>query len=69
MTKSQILRYLRNNKDLVSIRAIEQKTGFTNLHKVINRQIDNNGHAFTFPDKHVKKVLKQVKRLQVKDLG
>ena len=66
MTKKEILRYLRKNKDLISIRAIEEQSGFKNLHKVLNGQLDNKGYAFTFPDNHVRKVVKQIKRLQVK---
>lgn len=66
MTKNQIIRYLQKNKDILSIRAIEEETGFKNLHKVVNGQSDSKGFLFTFPDKHVPKVLKQIKRLQVK---
>ena len=68
MTKTQIIRYLQKNKDIISIRAIARQSGFSNLHKVLNGQVDVNGHAFTFPDKHVKKVLQQIKRLQSKTL-
>ncbi len=66
MTKRQIIRYLQKNKDLISIRAIAQGSGFSNLPKVLNGQVDVKGHAFTFPDKHVKKVIRQIKKLQVK---
>jgi hypothetical protein len=66
MTKNQIIKYLRKNKDVLSIRAISENSGFRNLPKVLNEQKDNLGFAFTFPDKHVPKVLKQIKRLQVK---
>jgi|GEM_PF-3409400 len=66
MTKKQIIKYLRKNKDILSIRAISQQSGFHNLHKVLNEQADSNGFPFTFPDKHVPKVLKQIKRLQAK---
>lgn len=66
MTKRQIIRYLQKNKDLISIRAIAQNSGFSNLPKVLNGQVDVKGHAFTFPDKHVNKVLRQIKKLQVK---
>jgi hypothetical protein len=66
MTKKQIIKYLQKNKDILSIRAISTKSGFQNLHKVLNGQVDNNGFPFTFPDKHVPKVLKQIKRLQAK---
>jgi hypothetical protein len=66
MTKTQIIRYLQRNKDVISIRAISEKSGFSNLHKVLNGQIDGKGFAFTFPDKHIPKVLKQIKRLQTK---
>lgn len=68
MTKTQIISYLRKNKDLISIRAIEKNSGFTNLHKVLAGQVDSKGFPFTFPDKHVPKVQKQIKRLQVKGL-
>ncbi|HOZ78046.1 MAG TPA: hypothetical protein PLY34_08605 [Ferruginibacter sp.] len=66
MTKKQIIKYLQKNKDILSIRAISQQSGFQNLHKVLNEQADSNGFPFTFPDKHVPKVLKQIKRLQAK---
>jgi len=52
------------NKDIISIRAVSQKSGFSNLHKVLNGHVDSKGFAFTFPDRHVPKVLKQIKRLQ-----
>jgi len=64
MTKNQIISYLRKNKDILSIRAISEKSGFKNLHKVLNEQKDAKGFLFTFPDKHVAKVLKEIKRLQ-----
>lgn len=64
MTKNQIIRYLQRNKDILSIRAISENTGFSNLHKILNGQIDNQGYAFTFPDRHVRKVSKEIKRLQ-----
>lgn len=66
MTKKEIIKYLRKNKDILSIRAISQRSGFHNLHKVLNGQEDSNGFPFTFPEKHVPKVLKQIKRLQAK---
>jgi hypothetical protein len=66
MTKKSIIKYLQKNKDILSIRAISQHSGFHNLHKVLNGQLDSNGFPFTFPDKHVPKVLKQIKRLQAK---
>lgn len=66
MTKNQIIRYLQKNKDILSIRAISHNSGFHNLHKVLNGQTDSNGFPFTFPDKHVPKVLKQIRRLQAK---
>jgi hypothetical protein len=66
MTKKQIIKYLQKNRDILSIRAISQQSGFQNLHKVLNGQADSNGFPFTFPDKHVPKVLKQIKRLQAK---
>jgi len=64
MTKNQIIRYLKRNKDILSIRAISQNAGFSNLDKILNGQIDGKGFAFTFPDRHVKKVSKEIKRLQ-----
>jgi hypothetical protein len=66
MTKKQIIKYLQKNKDILSIRAISLQSGFHNLHKVLNEQADSNGFPFTFPDKHVPNVLKQIKKLQVK---
>jgi hypothetical protein len=66
MTKNQIIKYLQKNKGIISIRAISENSGFGNLHKVLNGQVDGKGFAFTFPEKHVKKVLKQIKRLQTK---
>ena len=66
MTKPQIIKYLQRNKDVLSIRAISEKSGFNNLPKVLNGQKDGQGFSFTFPDKHVPKVLKQIKRLQTK---
>ncbi len=66
MTKKQIIRYLQKNKDIISIRAISQNSGFSNLSKVLAGQVDSKGFAFTFPDRHVPKVLKQIKRLQAK---
>jgi len=65
MTKKQLIKYLQKNKDVLSIRAISVNAGFSNLYKVLNGQIDNEGYPFTFPDKHVPKVLKQIKKLQV----
>jgi hypothetical protein len=64
MTKNQIIRFLKKNKDILSIRAISQNSGFSNLHKILNGQIDGQGFAFTFPDRHVRKVSKEIKRLQ-----
>ncbi len=66
MTKKQLINYLVKKKDILSIRAIGKKTGFINLYKVLNKQVDMGGHPFTFPDKHVKPVLKEIRRLQVK---
>lgn len=63
-TKNQIIRYLQRNKDIFSIRAISENTGFNNLHKILNGQIDSIGHAFTFPNTYVRKVAKEIKRLQ-----
>ena len=64
MTKSQIIQYLKRNKDILSIRAIGKNAAFSNLDKVLNGQVDGRGFAFTFPDRHVKKVSKEIKRLQ-----
>lgn len=69
MTKNQIIRYLQKNKDIISVRAIENNSGFKNLHKVLAGQLDTKGFAFTFPDKHIPKVLREIKRLQVKSLS
>ena len=66
MNKKQIIRYLVKNKDIISIRAISRNSGFSNLSKVLAGQVDKKGFAFTFPDKHVPKVLKEIKRLQAK---
>jgi hypothetical protein len=66
MTKKQIIKYLQKNKDVLSIRAISEKAGFSNLHKVLNGQKDTKGFLFTFPDRHVPKISKEIKRLQIK---
>lgn len=66
MTKKQLIKFLQKNKDILSIRVIAINSGFRNLQKVLTGQTDQNGFAFTFPDKHVPTVLKQVKRLQYK---
>lgn len=68
MTKKQLIRYLQKNKDILSIRAISSNSGFANLYKVLNEQCDQNGNYFTFPDKYVPKILKEIKRLQSKTL-
>ncbi|MES2847847.1 MAG: hypothetical protein V4685_02240, partial [Bacteroidota bacterium] len=64
MTKNQIIKYLQKNKDILSVRAISINSGFSNLHKILNGQSDSQGFAFTFPDKHVRKVSREIKRLQ-----
>lgn len=68
MTKRAIIGYLRKNKDLLSLRAIAFNSGFQNLPKVIYGHIDQNGNPFTFPDKYVIPVKRQIYRLQSKAL-
>ena len=64
MPKERIIKYLEKNKELLSIRAIAANSGFQNLPKVIRGERDMHGNLFTFPDRHVYPVLKQIQRLQ-----
>ena len=66
MTTEQILTYLRQNKDILSVRAIGINAGFNNLSKVVSGQVDGRGFPYTFPEKYVKPVAEQIKRLQLK---
>lgn len=56
MTKTEILRWLRANKQFVKIHAIAKAAGVSYLSKVVNQDTDGHGRPSKLADKHVEKL-------------